>query len=149
MEDSEVDPQTPCFGPYRKNKNLIEELLGKRIPNSTNDVSKYVKYDEKSKNSKKEKSKSKKKNKDKSKSKDKSKEKSKSKRKYSKPKNKKVSAMSSPLEQKYENPFDNFLKKRIDLRNDFDQINSDKFLSEKELAFQQFRINEDADYLEN
>ena len=41
------------------------------------------------------------------------------------------------------------MKKKIELRNDFDQNNSEKFLTEKELAFQQFEMNENADNLDN
>ena len=63
-------------------------------------------------------------------------------------KNEKISGLSLPIEQKYENLFDIFLKKKIQLRNDFDQNNSEKFLSEKELAFQQFQMNEDDDSLD-
>ena len=141
----ETSLPTPYFGPYKKNKILLEELLGKRILNSTSDVFQNLKNNKKSKNTKKEKSKEKRKDKNKSKKKSKSK----NRHKNSKTKTKKVPLISFPIEQNYENPFDIFLKKRISLRNDFDQNNSEKFLFEKELAFQQFWINEDSDYLDN
>ena len=139
MEYSEDVSFTPYFGKREYNTTLIEKLLGRKNPKSANDVFKYVK-NKKEYNSK---------NKEKSMKKNKSKEKSESKGKSLKSKNEKISGLSLPIEQKYENLFDIFLKKKIQLRNDFDQNNSEKFLSEKEFAFQQFQMNENADFLDN
>ena len=143
MEYFAEEPSTPCFGNYVNNSNLFEELLIKRISKSTNDVSQYLKKNEEHKNIKKEKKQNK------EKTKHKNKEKSKSRHKSSKSKTKKVSGISLSINQKYENPLDNFIKKKLKLRNDFDQNHSEKFLSEKELAFQQFQMNEDDVLLEN
>ena len=140
MEYSENEPPTPYFGNSKDNMTLFEEFLGRRLSKSARDISQYIKNLEKHKSKNHEKSKEKKKNKSKNK---------KSKHKSSKPKKKKVSGKSLPTEQKYENPFDIFLKKKIELRNDFDQNNSEKFLSEKESAFEKFQMNENADYLDN
>ena len=140
MEYPDNDPPTPSFGNYEESKTLFEEVL-KKITKSADDVSQYVKNKEKHKNHKKRKSQSKEKKK--------SKEKSKSRRKSSKPKNKKISGRTAPVNQNYENPFDIFLQKKIKLRNDFDQNNSEFFLSEKEIAFQKFQLDEDADYLDD
>lgn len=145
MEYYQNETSTPCFGNYQNDKNLLDKLLRKRIPKSNNTLSQYVKNKEKYE----KKEKSKEKSKEKNKSKSKSKEKSKSKYKSSKSKKNKNFGKSLPIEHKYENPLDIFLKKKIVLRNDFDQNNSEKFLSEKELAFHQFRMDEDADYLED
>ena len=146
MEYSENEPSTPRFGYNIDNKTSVEGFLSKRVKKASSSSTKYeVNKDNK------EKSKSKEGNKKnrKEKSKSKNKEDNKNKHKTSKSKNKNISEEPEPIGQKYENPYDNFLKKRIKLRNDFDQSNSEKFLFEKELAFQQFGINEDADYLEN
>ena len=89
------------------------------------------------------------KNKIKEKNKSKSKEKSKNKHESSASKKKIISSISLPVEQKYDNPFDSFLKKRIKLRDDFDKNHSENFLNEKELAFQKFQMDENADYLDN
>lgn len=131
MEYSKEEPTTPIFGYAKDNKALLEEKLGKRIPRSTNDVSKYTNYgiNEENKNE--------------------TNEKNTSKENSSKYNKKKVSGISLPIDKKYENPFEIFLKKKLTLRNDFDQDNAEKFLAEKELAFQQFRMNENADYLDN
>ena len=147
MEHSESENPTPRFGYNKDHKNLLEELLGKKYRKSTLDSTKKLKNEEKFNIKKNEKSKSKTKSKEKIKNK--SKEKSKSKDKSSKSKKKIPYSFSLPVEQKYENPFDIFLQKKIKLRDDFNQNNSEKFLSEKESAFQQFRMNEDADNLDN
>ena len=142
MEYSENEPSTPCFGNYDDSRFIYEKLVGKKIPKSDNDVFQYLKKNDKCQHNKKEK-------KSQKKSKSKKKNKEKGKNKSSKSKAKKASLMSLPVEKNYENPFDIFLKKKIELRNDFDQKNSEKFLLEKEFAFQQFRINENADYLDD
>ena len=86
---------------------------------------------------------------DKKKSKKKIKDKSKSRQKSPKSKKSKIFGKTVPIEQKYENPLVFFIQKKLELRNDFDQNNSEKFLSEKELAFQECRMSEDADQLNN
>ena len=140
MEYSDNEPQTPSFGHCGDNNTLFDEPLVKRITKSTYDKYQNVNKNEKVKNKKKQKSQSKEKSKNK--------EKSKSRHKSSKSKNKKISGKSTQVEQNYVNPLDIFLKKKLKLRNDFDQNNSEKFLSEKELAFQQFQMNEDDDSLD-
>ena len=151
MEYSKDELMTPRFGYSKNNKNPSEGLLGKSISKYTKDVLEYVKNEENHKNTENKKSKSKKKSKNKSKEKNKSKSKEKSKNKHNSSKQKKstISSISLPVEQKNENPFDIFLKKRIKLRDDFDKNHSENFLYEKELAFQKFQMNENADYLDN
>ena len=141
MEFLKNDTPTPRFGYSKNNKTLADGSLGKRSSKSSKDFSQYAKSFEK--NQKKSKSKSK------EKSKRKSKEKSKNKDKSSKDKKNKITSLSLPIEQQYENPLYIFLKKKIQLRNDFDQSHTEKFLSEKELAFQEFEMTEDADHLNN
>ena len=154
MEYLEDDPQTPRFRNYQTSIIESQELFVKRIQNSIKDVIKYIdnkEYNKKEKRKSKTKSRNKERSKynNKEKSKSKSKGKSKNKHEFSKSNKKNISGLSLPVEQKYENPFDIFLKKRIELRNDFDQNNSEKFLSDKELAFLQFKIDENADNLDN
>ena len=139
MEYLKDDVPTPHFGISIDNKYSVEGLLEKRISKSSKNFPEYVKSLENSK--KKSKSKSK------EKSKKKSKERSNKKHKSSKDKKTKITSLSLPIEQKYENTFDIFLKKKLQLRNDFDQNHSEKFLSEKELAFQEFEMDENADRL--
>ena len=143
MEFSKDEPPTPHFGNLKGNITLSKELLEKKFPKSSKVFTNYVKNNENYKK------KSKGKIKKKEKSKNKSKEKSKNKNKSSNSKINVISSASLPIGHKYKNPLDIFLKKRLQLRNDFDQRNSEKFLSEKELAFQQFRMNENADYIDN
>ena len=145
MEFSKDEPPTPHFGNCKGNITLSKKLLEKKFPKSSKVFTNYVKDNEDSK----KKSKGKIKNKEKSKNKSKEKSKNKNKNKSSKSKINVISSASLPIGHKYENPLDIFLKKRLQLRNDFDQRNSEKFLSEKELAFQQFRMNENADYIDN
>ena len=160
MEYSDYELSTPRFGNYEDSKNLNEELLGKVIRKSSSSSTKNCENEEKYNNKKdkikikaKEKSKNKSKEKRKSKSdrksKNKSKEKNENKFKVSKEKDKYNSGIYISNNEKTGNPFDDFLKKKIKLRNDFDQINSEKLILEKELAFQQFEIDENADYLDD
>ena len=130
MEYSNDEPSTPCFG-------NSEDKNKKSSPN----ISLYIKAKEKYKKKEKRKSKSKKNKK--------ISEKSKSKHKSSKSKKKKIPGKSNTVEQRYENPLENFLKKKLELRNDFDQDNSEKFLAEKELAFQQFQMDANFELLDN
>ena len=153
MEYSKCELETPRFGSNKNNKALSEELLEKRIQKYDKDIHHHVKNKDKYKRSKtKEKSKSKEKGKNKNKNKEKNKSKSKEKVKNqlqpSTQKKSSVSSISLPVEQLYKNPLDIFLKKKIKLRDDFDQNNSEKFLLEKEMAFQQFQMNGDADNLD-
>ena len=134
MEYHVNEVSTPYFGKRKYNTDLLEGSLAEGMLKSTNELSKYVKNKEKYNNEK---------NNERSKSKKKSKEKSKSKKKSSKTKKNNNFGKSLPIKQKYENPLFILLKKKLELRNDFDQNNAEKFLSEKELAFQQFRMNED------
>ena len=153
MEYLEDDPQTPRFGNYQTSIIEYKELFAKRINNSIKDAIKYIdnkeEYKKKEKSKKKTKSTNKERSKYNNKEKSKSKSKEKNKKKSSKSRKRNTSGLSLPVEQKYENPFDIFLKKRIELRNDFDQNNSEKFLSDKELAFLKFKIDENADNLDN
>ena len=151
MEYSKDEFMTPRFGIIKDNKISSEGLLGKNISKYTKDVLQYVNNKEKRQDKENEKSKSKKKIKNKSKEKNKSKTKEKSKTKHDSSKSKKkiTYSISLPIEQKYENPFDNFLRKRIKLRDDFDKNHSENFLNEKESAFQEFQMDENADYLDN
>ena len=147
MEHSQEENPTPHFAWGLDNKALCEDLLGRRITKSDKNVPQCVKNKEKNKKCK---NKENSKNKNKEKNKSKSKEKNKNKQESSKPKKKIISSVSLPIGQKYDkNPFDIFLQKKIKLRDDFDQNHSEIFLSEKELAFQQFQMNEDADNLDN
>ena len=146
MSHLQEESPTPHFAWGQDNNTLIEESLGKKTPKSDKDVPKFAKNKEKYKKCKnKESSKSK----NKGKTKKKSKEKSKKQHKSSKSKKKKKSSISLPIDQKCENPFDIFLQKKIKLRDDFDKNHSETFLTEKELAFQQFQMNEDADFIDN
>ena len=142
MEYPVNEAPTPYFGKRKFKTDLLEGLLAERMLKSTNELSQYVKNEDKEKNINE-------KNNERSKNKKKSKEKSKSKKKSSKSKKKKNFGKSLPIKQKYENPLIIFLNKKLELRNDFDQNNTEKFLSEKELAFQQFRMNEDDNCLDN
>ena len=152
MEFSGDESPTPRFGNEKDNKTIIKESLGNRIPKFNTDVIQYLNNKKKSKDKKKcskEKSeKSKSKEKRKSKNKNKSKEKSKSQYKFSILKNENISGLSLPIEYKYENPLYVLLKKKLELRNDFDQNNSEIFLSEKELAFQQFQMNDNENIID-
>ena len=136
MEYSADEPPTPRFGYSKDNNTLFKEFLAKKITIYTKDISQYVKNKEKLKKSKTEESKSKERSKNKSKKNKKRKKKEKSKKKFKSPKSeqKSISSISFKIEQRCENPFDLF---------------SEKFLLEKELAFQKFLMNEDADYLDN
>ena len=136
MEYSENEPPTPHFGCCNDDKTLFKETIEKKIQKNTKDISQCVKSKEKYKNRKTKKSKSKERSENKSKENKnrKGKEKSKIKYKSTKSKHKNISSISLPNDKKYDNPFDIF---------------SEKFLLEKELAFQKFLINEDADYLDN
>ena len=162
MEYSKEEPLTPRFGYSKDSETLFEESLSKRFRKSSLDSPKNEKTEEKYTNKKnekvkskiksKEKSKNKSKEKTKSKNKEKTKSKSKedSKNKYKSSKQKKsISGTSLPSEKKYQNSFDILLNKKLMIRNDFDQNNSEKFLSEKELAFQQFKMSKDADLLDD
>ena len=153
MEYSQDETPTPHFGSGKKEKFASKTLFEKKFPKSTKDVPQCIQCKEKSKNKSKSKEKSKRKeksiSKNKEKSKNKNKEKSKKKHNSSKSKKTTISSVSLPIEQKYENIFDVFLQKKLKLRGDFDQNNSENFLTEKELAFQQFQMNEDADYLDD
>ena len=139
MEHSEKMPVTPRFGISKDNNVLFEKGLGKTIPNCSKDIIQCNKNIEKFKNTKNEKSKPKNKEKNenisKEKIKNKSKEKSKAKHKSSKSKKKNNSTIILPFGKKFEQtPFDIF---------------SEKFLHEKEQAFQQFQMNDYADFLGN
>ena len=168
MEYLEDELQTPHFGNNKKNKTVVEESFGKKFRKITSDSIKNFENNEKCKNKKLKKYKTKSKGKTKSKSKEKNDKKfksSKSKKnkdyslslqieqKYENPLEKKTKnkdySFSLPIQYKYENPLVIFLQKKLQLRDDFDQNHSEKFLYEKELAFQQFQMNENADYLEN
>ena len=149
MENSKDEPQTPRFGYCEDNAILSKEQSVKRVQTSSKAISKYLKNKEKNKSRNKETSKITEKSEEKRKEKNKNKSKEKSKNKSSKSNKKIISSTSLPTEHKYVNPLDAFLKKKLELRNDFDQENSEKFLLEKELAFQKFRINEDADFIDN
>ena len=144
MEYLKGEPSTPRFG---NNTRIRKASSGSTKYEEIKEKHKSV--NEKSRNKSKEGNKNNSKEKTKNKNKSKSKEKNKNKLKSLNSKNKHISEAPLPGKQKHENLYDNFLKKRIKLRNDFDQNNSDKFLLEKELAFQQFRINENADFLDN
>ena len=150
MEYSEDEPFTPRFGLTKDNAISLKNFFSKRTRKSstlstTNDENKDKhKKNEKNKIKNEEKSK----NKSKEKNKSKSREKGKNKCKSSKSKKKYSSGNDHTDEKNCENPFENFMKKKIELRNDFDQNNSEKFLTEKELAFQQFEMNENADKLD-
>ena len=146
MDHSKNEPSTPRFGCSKDNTISFKVKPEKKSAKSSKDVSKCIKYKEKIK-SKSKFIKSKSKSKEKAKSK--SKEKSKNKRKSSNSKKKINYSSSLPVEHKYENPLELFLKKRLKLRNDFDQKNSEKFLSEKELAFEHFKMKHNADELDN
>ena len=131
MEYSVDEPPTPRFGYCKDNKTLA-----KKIPKYTKDISQCAKNKEKLKKSQTEKSKSKERSKNKSRENKKRKSKEKSENKYKSPKSeqKDIYSISFKIEQKYENSFDIF---------------SEKFLVEKELAFQKFLMIENADYLDN
>ena len=133
MEYSENENPTPRFGCCKDNKTSFEESFIKRIPKYTKDIPQNRKNKERYKNSKIEKRESK--NKERSNQKNKSKEKSKNEQNFSKSKKKIITSLSHSIGQKHE-------------KNTFD-IFAEKFLFEKELAFQQFQVNEDADYLAN
>ena len=160
MEYSKNESSTPRFGYNQCNKTLYEELLRKETQKSTKDTFQNVKNKEKSKNKHNEKGKSKSKERSKNKNKERSKNKIMEKNKRNskmksndenksfKPK-KNVYEISFSSEQKNVNYYDIFLKKKIILRNDFDQNHSEKFLSEKEFAFKQFQMSEDDDALDN
>ena len=147
MEHTEDAQSTPRFGCNADNKTSTE-FLSKQIRKTSSDYNKKEENKEKYNNSKNEKDKSKNKEEETNNNKEKNKIKENSKNNSFKSKNKIISDVPYLIEHKNENPFDNFLKKKIILRNDFDQNNSEKFLSEKEFAFQQFLMNENADYLE-
>ena len=135
MEYSIDEYPTPRFGYDKDKKTLFEDPLEKKIPKYTKDTSQCVKNDEKYKNRKTAKSKSKERNKSKSKNKKKNKGKEKSKNKYNtKSKQKNNSSIILPIGLKPSNFFDIF---------------TEKFLLEKELAFEKFLISEDANYLDN
>ena len=136
MEYSLDEPPTPRFGYSKDNKTLFKEFPEKKIPKYSKDISQCEKNKEKLKKSQTEKSKSKERSKNKNgeNKKRKSKEKSKNKHKSPKSEQKNISSISFKIEKKCKNPFDIF---------------SEKFLLEKELAFQKFLMNEDADYLDN
>ena len=140
MEYSINVASTPYFGECKSNTTLLEESLAKRALKHADELFQYVENKKKYKN---------KKNNDKKKSKKKIKDKSKSRQKSPKSKKSKIFGKTVPIEQKYENPLVFFIQKKIKLRNDFDQNNSEKFLSEKESAFEKFQMNENADYLDN
>ena len=158
MEYSDNEHLTPRFG-YGIDKKLFDEILKKGTRKSSSSSTQGLENEEKYK--KKEKIKIK--NKEGSKSKSRKKSKSKSNKKNTNEseeniktninnqnKDKKcISGIPFLFEEKNENPFDVFIKKRIKLRNDFDQINSEKLLSEKESAFQEFKMSENADYLDS
>ena len=147
-------------------KNNEEQLRKKKESDNKNSEKKFIfeienfsleipkieklekyKKNERSKNKKRSRNKSKEKRNSRGKYKNESKEENKNKINFLN-KNKNHFSGTLPIEEKYENPFDIFIKKRIKLRNDFDQINSEKLLFEKELAFQQFQMDENADYLD-
>ena len=154
MEFSGDESPTPRFGNEKDDKTVIKESLGNRIPKFNTDIIQYLKTKKKSKDKKKcskeksEKSKSKEKRKSKNKNTNKSKEKIKTKYKFSILKNENISGLPLPIEHKYENPLYVLLKKKLELRNDFDQNNSEIFLSEKELAFQQFQMNDNENIID-
>ena len=155
MEYSDNEHSTPRFG-YGIDKKLFDEILKKGTRKSSSSSTQGLENEEKCK--KKEKIK----NKEGSRSKSRKKSKNKSYKKNinknmentktninNQNKDKKcISGIPFLFEEENENPFDIFIKKRIKLRNDFDQINSEKLLSEKESAFQEFKMNENADYLD-
>ena len=140
MEYSINVASTPYFGECKSNTTLLEESLAKRALKHADELFQYVENKKKYKNER---------SNDKKKSKKKIKDKSKSRQKSPKSKKSKIFGKTVPIEQKYENPLVFFIQKKLELRNDFDQNNSEKFLSEKELPFQECRMSEDADQLNN
>ena len=155
MDYSDDEHSTPRFGNCIDYKTSFEEFLSKKIRKSSSgstqnlEIENEEKYkkNERSKNKKRSRNKSKEKRNSSGKYKNESKEENKNKINFLN-KNKNYFSGALPIEEKYKNPFDIFIKKRIKLRNDFDQINSEKLLFEKELAFQQFQMDENADYLD-
>ena len=137
MEYLKNEPSTPHFGNCKDNNALLKELISeKKILKYNKDIFQYVKNKEKYKNPKSEKSKNKERSKSKSKKKRKNESKENSKINYESPppRQRNMSYMTVQVRQEIENSFDIF---------------SENFLIEKDLAFQQFLMNEDADYLEN
>ena len=154
MEYSDNEHSTPRFGYGIDNKTLFDEILikgtRKSSSSSTQDLEdeEKCKKKEKIKNKEGSRSKSRKKSKTNKKNINKNEENTKTSINNQNKDKKCISGIPFLFEEKNENPFDIFIKKRIKLRNDFDQINSEKLLSEKESAFQEFKMNENADYLD-
>ena len=147
MEYSKDETPTPHFGISIEDNYLVDDLLGKKIAKSSKYFPKFETTIEKHKSKSKSKSKGKSKSKSKEKIKSKSKERSNKKHKSSKDKKNKITSLSLPIKQQYENPLFILFQKKMQLRNDFDHKHSEKFLSEKELAFQEFEMDENADNL--
>ena len=150
----ENEHPTPRFGNNIDDNKIPVKFVSQSIRKVSSGSNKYEEKKEKyksveGKNKSKNKGGHKNNSNEKIKNKIKNKKHSKNKHKSSKSKNKNISEVPPPVMQEYGNLFDNFLKKRIKLNNYFDQSNTDKFLLEKELAFQQFLIKENADSLDN